>query len=63
MPETKPEPLADKWRDDDARGLSEPELLLYRSNLLGAEAHLALSTDDEDATILKMPPWLLNSAP
>jgi rhamnulose-1-phosphate aldolase/alcohol dehydrogenase len=40
LPETKPEPLADKWREEDCRGLSEPELLLYRSNLLGSDPRI-----------------------
>src|SRR5205823_8108289 len=29
-----------KWKDDDVRGLSEPELLLYRSNLLGSDLRI-----------------------
>ncbi|MFZ0679486.1 bifunctional rhamnulose-1-phosphate aldolase/short-chain dehydrogenase [Candidatus Binatus sp.] len=28
---------SDRWNDADAKGLSEPELLLYRSHLLGAD--------------------------
>ena len=34
------ERLRGKWNDDDARGLSEPELLLYRSNLLGSDLRI-----------------------
>jgi len=34
------ERLPDKWNDDDARGLSEPELLRYRSNLLGSDLRI-----------------------
>src|SRR5689334_3482521 len=34
MPLTAPEM---RWSEADARGLSEPELLLYRSNLLGSD--------------------------
>ena len=30
-------PLTDRWNDTEAAGLSEPELLHYRSNLLGAD--------------------------
>ena len=30
----------DKWKDDDVRGLSEPELLRYRSNLLGSDLRI-----------------------
>ena len=33
-------PLVDLWRDEDARGLSEPELLRYRSNLLGRDLRI-----------------------
>ena len=29
--------LDDLWNDDDARNMGEPELLRYRSNLLGAD--------------------------
>ncbi|HYK63707.1 MAG TPA: bifunctional rhamnulose-1-phosphate aldolase/short-chain dehydrogenase [Patescibacteria group bacterium] len=29
--------IADRWNDADAKALSEPELLLYRSHLLGAD--------------------------
>src|ERR1700723_1389164 len=29
--------ISDRWNDADAKGLSEPELLLYRSHLLGAD--------------------------
>jgi rhamnulose-1-phosphate aldolase/alcohol dehydrogenase len=32
--------VADRWRDDDAAGLSEPELLVYRSNLLGSDLRI-----------------------
>lgn len=34
------ERLPDKWNDDDCRGLSEPELLRYRSNLLGSDLRI-----------------------
>jgi rhamnulose-1-phosphate aldolase/alcohol dehydrogenase len=34
------EHLPDKWNDDDCRGLSEPELLRYRSNLLGSDLRI-----------------------
>jgi rhamnulose-1-phosphate aldolase/alcohol dehydrogenase len=38
---TRPaERLPDKWNDDECRGLSEPELLLYRSNLLGSDLRI-----------------------
>lgn len=29
--------LENRWSDEDAEGLSEPELLLYRSNILGSD--------------------------
>ena len=32
--------LPDLWNDDDAAGLSEPELLLYRSHLLGSDLRI-----------------------
>ena len=32
--------LPDKWDDARAAGLSEPELLLYRSNLLGSDLRI-----------------------
>lgn len=32
--------LPDKWSDADAAGLSEPELLVYRSNLLGSDLRI-----------------------
>ena len=34
------EPIADRWDDEAARGLSEPELLLYRSRLLGSDRRI-----------------------
>ena len=34
------EAVADKWDDAHAAGLSEPELLLYRSNLLGSDKRI-----------------------
>jgi rhamnulose-1-phosphate aldolase/alcohol dehydrogenase len=37
---TAREPLADRWDDEKARGLSEPELLLYRSLLLGSDRRI-----------------------
>ena len=33
-------PIADRWDEDKARDLSEPELLLYRSLLLGADRRI-----------------------
>jgi rhamnulose-1-phosphate aldolase/alcohol dehydrogenase len=33
-------PLPDKWNDSDAGGLTEPEQLLYRSNLLGSDLRI-----------------------
>jgi rhamnulose-1-phosphate aldolase/alcohol dehydrogenase len=44
QPQTSPggraERLPDRWDPAAARGLSEPELLLYRSNLLGSDLRL-----------------------
>jgi rhamnulose-1-phosphate aldolase/alcohol dehydrogenase len=41
LSETKPmEPIASRWNDQLAAGLSEPELLLYRSNLLGSDLRI-----------------------
>jgi rhamnulose-1-phosphate aldolase/alcohol dehydrogenase len=37
---TAREPIADAWDDEKARGLSEPELLLYRSLLLGSDRRI-----------------------
>jgi len=37
MPAHPPEPIESRWDDGAAASLSEPELLLYRSNLLGAD--------------------------
>ncbi len=34
------ERLPDKWEDERGTGLSEPELLLYRSNLLGSDLRI-----------------------
>lgn len=34
------ERLPDRWDDEKAKGMSEPELLLYRSNLLGADLRI-----------------------
>ena len=34
------ESLANLWDDGKAAGMSEPELLLYRSNLLGADKRI-----------------------
>jgi len=34
------ERLPDKWSDEDCRGLTEPELLRYRSNLLGSDLRI-----------------------
>jgi rhamnulose-1-phosphate aldolase/alcohol dehydrogenase len=33
-------PLPDRWNDAEAAGLSEPDLLLYRSNLLGSDLRI-----------------------
>src|SRR3954453_21313267 len=41
MLETRTNPrLADLWDDAKASGMSEPQLLLYRSNLLGADKRI-----------------------
>ena len=32
--------LEDKWKDSESEGRSEPELLLYRSNLLGSDLRI-----------------------
>lgn len=32
--------LPDKWRDEECAGFSEPQLLLYRSNLLGSDLRI-----------------------
>jgi rhamnulose-1-phosphate aldolase/alcohol dehydrogenase len=32
--------IEDRWRENEARGLSEPELLVYRSRLLGADLRI-----------------------
>lgn len=41
MSETRPDPrLANLWDDEKATGKSEPELLLYRSNLLGSDKRI-----------------------
>lgn len=37
---TKPEPINSLWDDAVADRLSEPELLLYRSNLLGSDMRI-----------------------
>jgi len=34
------EPPPDRWKDEEAAGLSEPELLLYRSHLLGSDLRI-----------------------
>ena len=34
------ERLQDRWDDRKAAGMSEPELLLYRSNLLGSDLRI-----------------------
>jgi rhamnose utilization protein RhaD (predicted bifunctional aldolase and dehydrogenase) len=34
------EPIPSLWSDRDAAGLAEPDLLLYRSNLLGADLRI-----------------------
>src|SRR5215203_964379 len=35
-----PNRIVNQWDDSKARGMSEPELLLYRSNLLGADKRI-----------------------
>jgi len=41
LSETKPqEPITSRWNDQLAAGMSEPELLLYRSNLLGSDLRI-----------------------
>jgi rhamnulose-1-phosphate aldolase/alcohol dehydrogenase len=41
MSESKPnEPITSRWNDQLAAGMSEPELLLYRSNLLGSDLRI-----------------------
>lgn len=40
MIETKKEAIASRWDDQLAAGMSEPELLLYRSNLLGSDLRI-----------------------
>jgi rhamnulose-1-phosphate aldolase/alcohol dehydrogenase len=37
---TRAERLPDKWDDESCRGFSEPELLRYRSNLLGSDLRI-----------------------
>ena len=37
---TATETIPNKWDDATARGLSEPDLLLYRSNLLGSDLRI-----------------------
>ncbi len=32
--------LPDRWNDGEAAGMGEPELLLYRSNLLGSDLRI-----------------------
>ena len=39
--------LEDRWDDQVARGLDQPELLRYRSNLLGSDLRI---TNSEAAT-------------
>lgn len=46
-------PLADRWADDAAASLDAPELLLYRSNLLGAD--LAVTNFGGGNTSAKLP--------
>jgi rhamnulose-1-phosphate aldolase/alcohol dehydrogenase len=40
LSETKKEVIASRWDDQLAAGMSEPELLLYRSNLLGSDLRI-----------------------
>jgi rhamnulose-1-phosphate aldolase/alcohol dehydrogenase len=40
MLSTDSQTLPDKWRDADAEGLTEAQLLLYRSNLLGSDLRI-----------------------
>ena len=34
------DPIPDLWNDADCAGMTEPELLLYRSNLLGSDLRI-----------------------
>ena len=43
MTKAAAEPLPDLWNDAHAADLDEPGLLLYRSNLLGADRSKALA--------------------
>jgi rhamnulose-1-phosphate aldolase/alcohol dehydrogenase len=48
-------PLADLWRDEEARGLSEPELLRYRSNLLGRDLRITNFGGGNTSAKVQMP--------
>jgi rhamnulose-1-phosphate aldolase/alcohol dehydrogenase len=59
LPKTTTEPLTDKWRDEDCRGLSEPELLLYRSNLLGSDPRITNYGGGNTSAKVELPDPLL----
>ena len=47
--------IADLWNDEDARSLSEPELLRYRSNLLGRDLRITNFGGGNTSAKLRMP--------
>src|SRR5688572_3597851 len=47
--------IADLWRDDEARSLSEPELLRYRSNLLGRDLRITNFGGGNTSAKLRVP--------
>jgi rhamnulose-1-phosphate aldolase/alcohol dehydrogenase len=49
------ERLPDKWNDDESRSLSEPELLRYRSNLLGSDLRVTNYGGGNTSAKLVMP--------
>jgi rhamnulose-1-phosphate aldolase/alcohol dehydrogenase len=49
------EPLPNKWNAEAASGLSEPELLLYRSNLLGSDLRVTNYGGGNTSAKLVMP--------
>jgi rhamnulose-1-phosphate aldolase/alcohol dehydrogenase len=59
LPKTTTEPLTDKWRDEDCHGLSEPELLLYRSNLLGSDPRITNYGGGNTSAKVELPDPLL----
>ena len=48
-------PLPDQWDDVRASTLSEPERLLYRSNLLGSDLRIT-NPLSEDLSVLRLDP-------